>query len=87
MSVSASKRRVEVANAVVEVDRFDRVAGQEVDGVQRLGEPQQVLVVGPVADPPAAVEVGDVRRAADRPERHPVATELRRRGPGSGRGA
>ena len=41
-----------------------------------LGQPQQVLVVGPVADPPAAVEVGDVRRAADGPERHPVAAEL-----------
>ena len=51
------ERRVQVADAVVEVDRLDRVAGQEMDGVERLAEPQQVLVVGAVADPPAAVEV------------------------------
>ncbi len=47
-----------------------------MDGVERLGQAQQVLVVDPVADPPAAVEVGDVRRAADGPEGDPVATQL-----------
>ena len=61
---------------MVEVDRLDRVARQEVDGVERLAEAQQVLVVGAVADPPAAVEVGHVRRAADGPEGDPVAAEL-----------
>ena len=66
----------QVADAVVEVDRLDRVAGQEVDGVERLPEPQQVLVVGAVADPPAAVEIRDVRRAADGAEGYPVAAEL-----------
>ena len=60
----------------MEVDRLHRVARQEMDGVERLGQPQQVLVVGPVADPAAAVEVGDVGRAADGPEGDPVATEL-----------
>ena len=38
-------------------------------------EPQQVLVVLAVADPPAPIQVGDVGRAADRPERHPVAAD------------
>ena len=66
----------QVPDAVMEVDRLHRVARQEVDGVERLGQAQQVLVVGPVADPPAAIEVGDVGRAADGPERDPVATEL-----------
>ena len=79
--------RLQVADAVMEVDRLDRIARQEVDGVERLGQPQQVLVVGAVADPPAAVEVGDVGRAADGPEGDPVATQLRRRARGCGRGA
>ena len=70
------ERGVEVADAVVEVDRLDRVAGEEVDRVERLAQAEQVLVVGAIADPPAAVEVGDVGRAADRPERDPVAAEL-----------
>ena len=60
----------------MEVDRLDRIARQEMDRVERLGQAQQVLVVGPVADPPAAVEVGDVGRAADGPERDPVAAQL-----------
>ena len=68
-------RRVQVADRVVDVDRLDRVAGEEVDRVERLGQPQQVLVVGAVADPAAVVQVSDVGRAADRPERHPVATD------------
>ena len=68
--------RPQVADAVVEVDRLDRIARQEVDGVERLGQAQQVLVVDPVADPPAAIEVGDVGRAADGPEGDPVAAQL-----------
>ena len=60
--------RVEVADRRVDVDRLDRVAGEEVDRVEHLEEPDEVLVVGPVADPPAAVEVGDVRRAATVPK-------------------
>ena len=68
--------RVQVADAVVQVDRLHRIAGQEVDGVERLRQAEQVLVVLPVADAPAAVQVGHVRRAADGPERHPVAAEL-----------
>ena len=69
---------------MVDVDRLDRVAGEEVDGVQRLPEAQQVLVVLAVADAPPTIEVRHVRRRADRPERHPVAAELEvaRRVPG-----
>ena len=58
----------------MEVDRLDGIARQEVDGVERLGQAQQVLVVGPVADPPAAVEVGrrwaGCRRSRRRSSRH-----------------
>ena len=61
---------VEVAHGRVEVDRLHRVAGQEVDDVEVLAQAEQVLVVGPVADPAAAVHVGDVGRAGDRTERH-----------------
>jgi hypothetical protein len=60
----------------MEVDRLHRIAGQEVDRVERLGEAQQVLVVGPVADPAATVQVRDVGRAADGPEGDPVTAEL-----------
>ena len=87
------ERRVEVPDAVVQVDGLDRVAGQEMDRVERLAQAQQVLVVDPVADPPAAVEVGHVGRAADRPEGDPVATQLQvvlgipgMQGEGRGRG-
>ncbi len=69
-------RRVEVPDAVMEVHRLHRVARQEVDGVERLSQPQQVLVVHAVADAPPAIEVRHVRRAADRSEGHPVAAEL-----------
>ena len=60
----------------MEVDRLDGIARQEVDRVERLGQAQQVLVVDAVPDPPAAVEVGDIRRAADGPEGDPVAAQL-----------
>ena len=59
----------------VDVDRLDRIAGEEVDDVEHLEQADQVLVVGAVADPPAAIEVGDVGRAGDRPERDPVAAD------------
>ena len=69
VSVSTSYVACEVADRRVDVDRLDRVAGDEVDRVEHLREPQQVLVVGPVADPAAAVEVEHVRGAGDRAER------------------
>ena len=53
---------------MVDVDRLDRVAGEEVDGVERLAEAQQVLVVDAVADPPATVQVRR-RSAGCRPSR------------------
>ena len=69
---SASRWRT----AGVEIDRLDRVAGEEVDAVEHLRQPQQVLVVGVVADASPVVDVGHVRRAGDRAERHEVATDL-----------
>ena len=69
-------QRVEVADRGVDVDRLDRVAGEEMDRVEHLAEPDQVLVVGPVADSPATIEVRDIRRGRNRPERGPVATDL-----------
>src|SRR3954447_2060549 len=67
---------MEMPDRRVEVDRLDRVAPEEVDRVEHLAELDQVLVIGPVADPPAAIEIGDVRGARDRPERGPVAADL-----------
>ena len=69
-------QRVQMPDRGVDVDRLDRVAGEEVDRVEHLAKPDQVLVVGPVADPPAVVEVRDVGRRGDRPERRPVAADL-----------
>ena len=54
---------VQVADRRVEVDRLDRVAGEEVDDVEHLEQADEVLVVGPVADPPPAVGGEDVGRA------------------------
>src|SRR3954454_15479 len=67
--------RPEVTDAVMEVDGLHGVARQEMDRVEHLREPQQVLVVGTVADPAAPIEIGDVGRAPDRAECDPVATE------------
>ena len=68
--------RVEVADRRMDVDRLDGVAAEEVDDVDHLAQPDQVLVVPPVPDPAAAVGVGDVRRAPHRAERDPVAAEM-----------
>ena len=65
--------RVQMANRRVDVDRLDGIAREEVDRVEHLEEADEVLVVGAVADPPAAIEIRDVRGAADGPERGPVA--------------
>ena len=59
-----------MAHGGVEVDGLHRVAGQEVDDVEVLAQPEQVLVVGPVADPAAAVHVGHVGRAGHGAEGH-----------------
>ena len=68
--------RVQVPDRRVQVDRLDRVPGEEVDDVEHLRQPDQVLVVRAIADPSAAVRVDHVRGAGDRPEGRPVAADL-----------
>jgi hypothetical protein len=50
-------RGEQVPDPRVQIHGLDRIASEEVDGVQRLTEAQQVLVVHAVADAPAAVEI------------------------------
>ena len=77
-------RGIEMADRRVDVDRLDRVAGDEVDDLEHLGKADEVLVVGPVAHPAAALQVGDVRGTRDGAEGHPVAADQQvpRRVPG-----
>ena len=70
--------RLEMADRVVQVDRLDGIAADEVDDVERLAQPQQVAERGPVARPADTVEVDDVGRAADRSEREMVAADRER---------
>ena len=64
-----------MADRVVQVDRLDGIAADEMDGVERLAQPQEVAERGAVARAANAVEADDVRRAADRSEREIVATD------------
>src|SRR5690242_2172315 len=68
--------RMQMADRRMDVDRLDRVAAEEMDRVEHLAEADEGLVVRPVADPSAVVEIGDVRSAGDGPERGPVAAHL-----------
>ena len=67
--------RVQMAGRGRQVDRLHRVARDHVADVQALGEPEQIAVVGEVAGDPAALEVGDVRRAADHAEIDRIAAD------------
>ena len=62
---------MEVADRGVHVDRLDRVAADEVDALEHLRQPAEVLVVGAVAGAPAAIEVARVGRRSDGAEREP----------------
>ena len=66
---------LEMADRVVQVDRFDGIAADEVDDVERLAEPQQVAERGAVAWPAYTVEADDVGRTADGTEREMVAAD------------
>ena len=57
-----------VAKAVVDILRLDAGA-KHVQHVEMLHQPQQILEIGQRARPPAAFEIGDVRRAGIRPGR------------------
>ena len=65
VSVIAGVVGVEMARRRRQVDRLDRIAGDELDDVEALGQPQQVAVILEVAGPAAAIEVADVGRAGD----------------------
>ena len=59
---------VEVARLDRQVRRLERAAALLVDDVERADDPDVVLEVREVAGPPAAIDVGDERRPADRAE-------------------
>ncbi len=65
----------EVTNIRVDVDGLQRVAAHQVDDVEALGEAQQVPIVGEIARPSTAVEIGAIRRAADGAEIDAVVAE------------
>jgi hypothetical protein len=67
---------VEVAGRDRQVGRLERAAALLVDDVERADHLHVVAEVGVVAGPPAAVDVGDERRAADGREDDVAATEL-----------
>ena len=66
---------VQVARLDREVVRLERAAALLVDDVERPDEPDVVDEVGEVARPPAAIEVADEGRPADRPEHEVRAAE------------
>ena len=59
------EERVEVADGSVDVDRLDRVAAPEMNRIERLPEPKEVLVVAMVAGPSAAGAIEGVGGAGD----------------------
>ena len=66
---------VQVARLDREVVRLERAAALLVDDVERPDQPDVVDEVGEVARPPAAIEVADEGRPADRPEHEVRAAE------------
>ena len=70
------ERGVDVANRGVDVDRLDRIAGDEVDRVEHLAELQQVVEADVVAGAANAVEPDEVRRAGHGAVGHPVAADV-----------
>ena len=68
--------RVEMADRRVDVGRFDRVAAHQMQAVEHLGHPHEVLVVVAVADAARAVEAGHVRRAGHCAERDCVVADV-----------
>ena len=65
-----------MANRSMNIDRFDGVAGNEVDRVQHLTEFQQIVKSGPITYVAHTIEADDVRRAGDAPVGHPIAADV-----------
>ncbi len=70
---------VEMAGRHRQVLRLDLGAAGEMHAGEALLQLDQVALVGEGAGPAAAVEIGDVGRAADRVDVDPVAAEMRLR--------
>ena len=68
--------RVEVADRGMDVDGLDGVTGEEMDRVEHLAEPDQVLEVRSIADPAAPIEVVDVGCRRDRTKGRPGTADL-----------
>ena len=64
------EQAVEMADRRVDIDRLHRVSAGEMDAVEILRQLHQIAVVGPVAGPPPALDVGTVRRRRDVTEHH-----------------
>ena len=62
------EQRVEMADRGGNVDRFDRIAGDEMNRIETLPKPDEVLIVAPVAGPPpsrAVERIGGARHGAE----------------------
>ena len=60
------RKGLEVVDRGVDVDWLDRIAGEEVNRVEHLAQPDQVLKVGTVADPAATIEVTSLGETSNR---------------------
>ena len=65
-----------MARVRVQIDRFDRISGDEIDHVEGLRQPHEVAVILEVARAPATLEVGTVRRAGHSGEIYRVAADF-----------
>src|SRR5271163_3522008 len=61
---------VEMSNRGVNVDRFDGIAAPDMNGIESLPEPQEILIVAMIPRTAAAVTIERVRRAGHRAESH-----------------
>src|SRR5208283_971131 len=70
------EQRVEMAHRRMHVDRLDRIAAPEVDGVKRVSESKKIAVVGDRPSPSSAGAIESVGGAGDRAERDMRAADL-----------
>ncbi|CAI8450417.1 MAG: Uncharacterised protein [SAR116 cluster bacterium MED-G04] len=51
---------VEMTDGGVNIHRFHRVAGVEMQAVEILGQAQEVLVIRAITDPPPTIQITDI---------------------------
>ena len=61
----------------LQIHRFDRVAAEQMNAIERLTEPHKIVEVPFVARPPPAVKIGDVRRAGHGAEGQPTTADFK----------